>query len=374
MTDHLVDRLAPGWLVVQLLGTAILVAVVITAAPANVALWTVYGIGIGCWVAFLVLDQLRSRWAVPVLVVSVVVPALAVGPAPDATALVICCVLLGRLASLPEPSGTLILWLFVYCEVCTLGGCLLWHRSTLETFGAVGMVVLLTVLGLNRRGYQVRARQAEELLAQTKLAQQEQSRAAALDERARIAREMHDVLAHSLGALTVQLDVAEALLDKGDTEQASARVQRANRLAREGLTEAREAVAALRRDSVPSLSEAISQLAEAHRRDHGPVDFHAEGAPRPLPSAAVVSLVRAAREALTSAARHAPGEPVTMALVYKADDVTLTVANAVPADAPVLDGPRGYGLTGMRERLALVGGTLEAGGADRWLVTATVPA
>ncbi|TDP93975.1 sensor histidine kinase [Labedaea rhizosphaerae] len=374
MTDHLIDRLAPGWLVVQLLGTAILVTVVITAAPANALLWTVYGIGIGCWLAFIGLDQVGSRWAVPVLVVSIVVPALAVGPAPDATALVICCVLLGRLASLPEPSGRLILWLFVYCEACTLIGCLLWRRSTLEVFGSVGMVLLLTVLGLNRRQYQLRARQAEELLAQTRLAQQEQSRAAALDERARIAREMHDVLAHSLGALTVQLDVAEALLDKGDAAQASERVRRANRLAREGLTEARDAVAALRRDGVPSLSEALAQLAEAHRRDHGPVDFHVEGAPRQLPSAAAVSLVRAAREALTNAARHAPGAPVTMALAFDADHVTLTVANAVPEDAPVLEGPRGYGLTGMRERLVLVGGTLDAGGVDRWLVTATVPA
>jgi len=250
VTDHLVDRLAPGWLVIQLLGTGILIAVVITAAPANALMWTVYAVGIGCWVAFMVLDRAGSRWAVPVLVVSIVVPALAVGPGPDATALVICCVLLGRLASLPEPSGRLILWLFGYCEACTLVGCLLWHRTAIETLGSVGMVLLMTVLGLNRRQYQLRARQAEELLAQTRLAQQEHSRAAALDERARIAREMHDVLAHSLGALTVQLDVAEALLEKGSAEQAVERVRRANRLARDGLAEARDAVAALRREEI----------------------------------------------------------------------------------------------------------------------------
>jgi signal transduction histidine kinase len=374
VTDHLVDRIAPGWLVVQLLGTAILAAIVITATPSNALMWTVYGVGIGCWIAFMVLDRARLRWAIPVLAASIVVPALAIGPAPDATALVIACVLLGRIASMPTPSGRLILWLFVYVEACTLIGCLLWHRSTTETLGGAGMVLLLTVLGLNRRQYQRQTKQAEELLTQTKLAQQEQARAAALDERARIAREMHDVLAHSLGALTVQLDVTEALLDKGELEQAGERVRRANRLAREGLTEAREAVAALRRDSMPSLPAAITQLVEAHRRDHGTVAFQVDGAPRPLQSAAVVSLVRTAREALTNAARHAPGVPVTMALAFRPDEVTLTVVNAMPENAPVIEGPRGHGLTGMRERLALVGGTLAAGGAERWLVTATVPA
>ena len=131
---------------------------------------------------------------------------------------------------------------------------------------------------------------------------------------------MHDVLAHSLGALTVQLEVAEGLLsEKGDVTAALTHVRRSHRLALDGLTEARGAVAALRED-VPPLPEAVRGLVESYRRDHRmTVEFLLDGEPRTLPSAAVVSLLRATREALTNAGKHAPGAPVTVALTFAAD-------------------------------------------------------
>jgi signal transduction histidine kinase len=245
---------------------------------------------------------------------------------------------------------------------------------------ALGAGVIALLAGLYRRQYRLRTHQTELLLEQTRLTQQEHARAAALDERARIAREMHDVLAHSLGALTVQLEVAEGLLsEKGDVTAALTHVRRSHRLALDGLTEARGAVAALRED-VPPLPEAVRGLVENYRRDHRmTVEFLLDGEPRTLPSAAIVSLLRATREALTNAGKHAPGAPVTVALTFAADRVRLSVRNPIADGAGATRAPDavgGYGLTGMRERIALVGGTLFAGlgrdGRD-WQVTAEVP-
>lgn len=194
---------------------------------------------------------------------------------------------------------------------------------------------------------------------------------------------MHDVLAHSLGALTVQLDVAEGLLtEKGDVPAALTHVRRSQRLAQDGLTEARGAVAALR-DDVPPLVEAIRGLVAGYRRDHHmAVDLTVDGKPRAVRSAVAISLLRTAREALTNAGRHAPGTSVSIALTFGRERVRLSVCNPLLND-PIPAGMErtpgrggGYGLTGMRERIALAGGTLSAepgrDGRD-WRVTAEIP-
>jgi len=312
------------------------------------------------------------------LAVSAILPVFVVGVADDLTALVMICVVLSRFASLTTPSGTAIVVLVGGVVAGSAVGYLTTGHSWPDTIGYPGLILLVTVLGLHRRQYEMRTDQAEELLRQTELAQQEKARAAALDERARIAREMHDVLAHSLGALGIQLKVAEALLsEKGDTAAALERVRRSNRLAEEGLAEARNAVAALRGD-VPSLPDAAADLVDTFRRDHqAAIELRVVSEPRPVSTAATVSLVRTLREALTNAAKHAPGEPVTVTLDFSGDRVCLEVVNGRPAQPPPrVEGPSGYGLTGMRERLALVGGTLTAGDCDAgagWRVTAEVP-
>ncbi|MDX6353658.1 MAG: hypothetical protein QOF98_561, partial [Streptomyces sp.] len=115
-----------------------------------------------------------------------------------------------------------------------------------------------------------------------------------------------------------------------------------------------------------------------HEQRHSTaVALAVEGAPRPLPADQTLALVRTAQESLTNAAKHAPHRPVSLTLSYGDDDVTMTIANPLgTAEAngfATLDG--GYGLTGMRERLLLLGGALTAGPADgeRWTVTARVP-
>jgi signal transduction histidine kinase len=119
------------------------------------------------------------------------------------------------------------------------------------------------------------------------------------------------------------------------------------------------------------LPQALADLVEAYRRDHhATVQLRTEGSPRPVSAPATVSLLATAREALTNAAKHAPGVPVEVVLDYREDKVTLYVINAAEEAGEQV----GYGLAGMRERIALVGGTLTAGhNAMRWRVIAEVP-
>jgi signal transduction histidine kinase len=242
---------------------------------------------------------------------------------------------------------------------------------------ALGAALLL---GFNRRQYTEHADQADRLLAQTQLAQREQARAAALDERTRIAREIHDVLAHSLGALAVQLDVAEALLDDG-AERAKIRehVSRARGLTVEGLAEARHAVAALRGDTLP-LPRLLDGLATQYRTDNGAsARLEICGAEYPLSPDAALAILRTAQEAISNARKHASTAPISLRLAYQPDAVVLTVTNKPPGEA----GPGstalaatggGYGLTGLRERAEMLGGTLRAGyDGSGWTVELRLP-
>ena len=164
------------------------------------------------------------------------------------------------------------------------------------------------LLGLNRRQYLARTEQAHQLLAESQRARHEQARAAALDERARIAREIHDLLAHSLGALAVQLDVTEALLaDGADPALVQTRLHRARGLAVDGLTEARRAVAALRGDT-PPLPQLLDGLLQQYRADGGVARrLQVSGAERSLPPDASLAALRTAQEAISNARKHAPG-------------------------------------------------------------------
>ena len=160
------------------------------------------------------------------------------------------------------------------------------------------------------------------MLAQLELLRNEQRNVAVLDERNRIAREIHDVLAHSLGALGIQIQAVRAVLtDHGDVERAVGLLTQAQRLASDGLIETRRAVHALRGDAT-RLDEQISNLVETHRERHDTaVDFAIEGEPTALTPEATVALIRTAQEALVNAAKHAPHQPVQIVLTYDDDDI-----------------------------------------------------
>jgi signal transduction histidine kinase len=235
------------------------------------------------------------------------------------------------------------------------------------------------VIGRNRGAYRVQAEQAAMLLAKNEQLQAEQRRADLLDERARIAREVHDVLAHSLGALGIQIQAARSVLSK-DPGRAAELLAVAQQMAAEGLVETRRAVHALRTDTLP-LNEELARVSDIYaQRYHVATSFDAGGVPAALTPDATVALLRIAQEALVNAAKHAAGQRVAVRLDYGEADVRLTVRNDLapgaddgpPAAAGTVNG--GYGLTGMRERLRLLDGTLEAGRHDgQWVVTAELP-
>ncbi|RZQ62819.1 sensor histidine kinase [Amycolatopsis suaedae] len=352
---------------VRVLVTAVLAVALLAGGPREPWVWVLAAIAFGCWLFWAVFDG-RLGWApLAALAACSLLSTGTIGRA-DSGAATMAFVALLALASHLRPPTWLILGVLA-ADLVLLG--VVAPHWTAATYGLAGLLLVLTLFGLNRRQYRSRVRQTEELLEQTRRVQEERAKAAALDERTRIAREMHDVLAHSLGALSVQLEVAEALLsERGDVGAALDRVRRSRRLAVDGLDEARRAVAALRTDVRP-LPEALGELVEAFRLDHpSPITLRTAGTPRPVSAAAGVALLATAREALTNAVKHAPEAAVTVVLDYSGDTVSLEVANPAPPEA----GAGGYGLTGMRERIALAGGTLAAGPvAAGWRVFAEVP-
>ena len=175
------------------------------------------------------------------------------------------------------------------------------------------------------------------MLAETRRALQAETLAAALAERARIARDIHDVLAHSLAAASVNLQAAEGLLaadslpaDNPELAKAVECIDRAGTLTREGLAAARRAILALRDDAAP-LPDQLSSLAGQYRAvGDVAVDFTVTGEPRPLSEQASLVAYRTAQEALTNARKHAPGQPVTLTLGFEAGQITVAVANPLP--------------------------------------------
>ena len=251
--------------------------------------------------------------------------------------------------------------------------------STLGTMaGDPLLIAVCTMFGLQRRSYRVQAEQSAALLAQHERLRAEQRRADVLDERARIAREIHDVLAHSLGALGIQIQAAKAMLtDRRDVDRAVETLTTAQRMAADGLTETRRAVHALRVDTLP-LGQELAAVVDTHRQRYCvPVTLETSGVARALPPDAALALLRTAQEAMVNAAKHAPGQRVTVRLDYGEGNVRLSVVNGLDGAGASVRRPGntgGYGLTGMRERLRLLNGTLRACPKENeWAVTAELP-
>jgi signal transduction histidine kinase len=264
----------------------------------------------------------------------------------------------------------------------------------------IGAVFLFTVgvFARSMRVSQARARadqaRAEDLLARLQASQAAQAEAATLTERTRLAREIHDILAHSLAGLVLALDTAELLgkrgqasRDESDSETVAkilGQVTRAQRIAREGLADTRRAVSALRGDELPGpalLDRLVKDTSEA-------TGIHAAltvaGEQRALSPEVGLALYRTAQEALINTAKYAGRDGrAELRVTYGAGDVELAIDDARSADAAP-PGPAGltfggYGLTGMRERAELLGGKLTAGPTDEgfrvllWLPTAPEP-
>ena len=234
--------------------------------------------------------------------------------------------------------------------------------------GAVSGVIV----GVGRRQQDQRTRQEAELALARQRTDVEHERAEVFAERNRIAREVHDVLAHTLSALSVQMEALDSLVAGGaDAALVRDGLQRSRQLVVTGLDETRQAVKALRDEPVA----VAEQVAIAAADSGATVDVI--GAARPLTAAQGLALVRVAQESLTNTRKHAAGSAARVVLEFLASSVRLTVTNelagTVPSELAASGG--GFGLRGMRERIELLGGTLTAGPADGkvWQVQADVP-
>jgi signal transduction histidine kinase len=218
--------------------------------------------------------------------------------------------------------------------------------------------------------------QTEILLARLEDARDEQARAAAIAERARIASELHDVLAHSLSGAAIQLQGARKLADRQHAAPPLAdAIERASELVKAGLANARQAVGALRGDATPTITQ-LPSLIDSYRADlELDVTLLVEGEARALPPDSGLALYRGAQEALTNVARYAPDARTTVTVRYEDARTTLSVDNGVSAAPPRRGMGGGRGLAGMRERIERTGGTMSAGPTDAgWRVELEVPA
>lgn len=237
------------------------------------------------------------------------------------------------------------------------------------------LTTVVTVVGIALTGYVLRldaeARgTALRLLAQERAARAAEAESAALAERARIAREIHDVLAHSLSAQLVHLEAARLLIERGaEREQILERVVAARGMARDGLAETRQALSALRGEMSP-LEVFLGELIATAEG----TDVTVTGEKRPLSAEASQAVRRVAQEALTNARKHAPGALVRISLDYGEREVTLDVRDSGGPPGELAGSGAGYGLLGMRERAELLGGSLAAGpGEEGFVVTLKVP-
>jgi len=208
------------------------------------------------------------------------------------------------------------------------------------------------------------ADEAKKRAAQAEREREERARAAVTEERARIARELHDVVGHSVSVMTVQASAVRRLL-RPEQEREREALLIVERTGREALAEMRRMVGVLRRpEEGPALApqpslEHVGRLVEQAREAGLSVELRVEGDPQPLPAGVDLTAYRLVQEGLTNAIKHARAERAQVVVCYGNGDLEVTVSDD-GRGAGSGDGG-GHGLVGMRERVAVFGGELEAG-------------
>lgn len=213
--------------------------------------------------------------------------------------------------------------------------------------------------GLRHRGAEVSALAAH--AEQLELEGQERAAAAAAAERERIARELHDIVAHSISVVAVQTQAVRRRLGPG-TEREQDDLQAVEATAREAMVEMRRLLGVLRAPGGEASLSPQPGLAQLPRLLDGAgveVEMHTEGEPRPLPPGVDLAAYRVIQEALTNVRKHAPASSARVALAYGHDALAIRIEN--DGAAAEVNGRSGFGLVGMRERIRLYGGRLEAG-------------
>ena len=248
-----------------------------------------------------------------------------------------------------------------------------------EYVGGVLAVVAPAGVGVLVRQQRERNRQLEEFAHYLERERDRREGAAIADERARIARELHDIVAHALSVVAVQADAAEAAIERRP-QLAQAPLAAIRSSAHQALIEMRRLLGVLRaapdvgeRAPLPGMAE-LPALLETAAAAGVPAQLAVRGAPVQLPPSADLTAYRIVQEALTNAAKHAAGAEVHITLCWEHDALDITVRDFGPGPAGP-PSPDAHGLVGMRERVRIHGGDFESGPAPDggFEVHATVP-
>ncbi|EGE43712.1 sensor histidine kinase [Streptomyces griseus] len=249
-----------------------------------------------------------------------------------------------------------------------------WAQVVFVTIIMTVPFVLAWVLGDSLRTRRAYFDQLEERAARLEREREAQSKVAVAAERARIARELHDVVAHNVSVMVVQADGAAYVMDAAP-DQAKQALETISSTGRQALAEMRRLLGVLRTGDAPESGEYVPQpdveqiedLVAQVRQTGLTVDFKVEGTPRPLPSGVELTAYRVVQEALTNTRKHGgPDAGASVRLVYFDDGLGLLIEDDGRGAAHELyedggaDGA-GHGMIGMRERVGMVGGTLDAG-------------
>lgn len=243
-------------------------------------------------------------------------------------------------------------------------------------------LVLVTALALGIALRSLRLAR-KDLVVQAELTAEERARRTLLEERGRIARELHDVVAHHMSVISIQAQVAPHLVEH-PTEELRENLTGIRENALEALAELRRVLGVLRSEDTPSQSarhapqpglDRLDELVDTVRSAGLAVTVSTTGAPRPLSPGVELSAYRIVQEALSNVMRHAPGASAGVAIGHRPSGVTVRVVNS-PPDRPAAPSPGvRHGLLGMRERTAMLGGELATGPTPDggWEVTAILP-
>jgi signal transduction histidine kinase len=238
-------------------------------------------------------------------------------------------------------------------------------RGNIDAFIATSLIfaILWTIAFALGRKFE-EANEARERAARAEREREQRARDAVTEERARIARELHDVVGHSVSVMTVQASAVRRRL-RPDQQRELEALLVVEQTGREALAEMRRMVGVLRRpEEAPALApqpslDHVGRLVEQAREAGLPVELHVEGEPVQLPASLDLTAYRLVQEGLTNALKHAGAERADVFVRYGASDIEVIVSDDGLGGG---DGPGGgHGLVGMRERVSVYGGELEAG-------------
>jgi signal transduction histidine kinase len=269
------------------------------------------------------------------------------GAAPVAAGVVLAVGVLGVVTAGDRPDRSGLVRATIACAAGVLIG-------NLGPGGFVRASLLIVVFAVGRTA---------RMLPLERRATAERAATAVAEERARIARDLHDVIAHSLSVVVVQVQAADRVMDD-DPAKAHEALQAAAAVGRDALDDMHRMVGMMRgtdtRQAQPSLAD-LPRLVEQSRQAGANVELHVHGAVSgtELPPGLEVAAFRIIQEALTNAARYAAGAAVDVRVEVRPDGLEIEVANGAGRGRSA--GSGGFGIAGMRERAALYQGTVEAG-------------